>query len=81
MARVAEVRSVPFPGDSFDRAVDEGADVVVVDLTYLDESLVRPLITRRFTDTDAVVVFVAAAGPTRIDDLVALAAGNPLRLV
>ena len=82
MAKVAEVRSVSFPGDSFDRAVEEGEDdVVVVDLTYLDESLVRPLITRRFADGRAVVVFVAAGGPTRLDDLVALAAGNPpLRL-
>lgn len=82
LAEVADVRSVSFPGDSFDRAVEEGEDdVVVVDLTYLDESLVRPLITRRFAGGGAVVVFVAAAGPARIDDLVALAAGDPLRLV
>ena len=83
LTEVADVRSVSFPGDSFDRAVEEGDDdVVIVDLTYLDASLVRPLITRRFADGAAVVVFVAAAGPTRLDDLVALAAGNPpLRLV
>ena len=82
LAEVADVRSVSFPGDSFDRAVEEGDDdVVIVDLTYLDESLVRPLITRRFADGRAVVVFVVDAGPTRIDDLVTLAAGNSLRLV
>ncbi len=82
LAEVAEVRSVPFPGDSFDRAVEEGGhDVVVVDLTYLDEDRVRPLITGRFAGSDAVVVFSGTAGHTRLDDLVALVAGTALHLV
>jgi dTDP-4-amino-4,6-dideoxygalactose transaminase len=83
LAGVAEVRSVPFPGDAFDQAVEEGGDdVVVVDLTYLDEDRVRPLITGRFAGSDAVVVFVGTAGHTaRMDDLVALVAGNTLHLV
>jgi hypothetical protein len=93
----AQVLSVPFPGASFDRAVEEfDADVVVVDVTYLDESRVRPLILSRFVHTKPVVVFVSDGGdawmhdlaagrslPLRdpsISGLVALASGSPLRL-
>jgi hypothetical protein len=95
---VAEVRSVSFPGAPFDRAAEEfDADLVVVDVTYLDESLVRPLITRRFLGGLPAIVFVSDAGEAWLDDLrtqrsgrlrdssisglVALASGSPLKLV
>ncbi len=90
--------SVPFPGASFDRAAEEfDADLVVVDVTYLDESLVRPLITRRFLGGLPAIVFLSSAGEAWLDDLrtqrsgrlddssisglVALASGSPLKLV
>jgi hypothetical protein len=92
----AQVLSVPFPGASFDRAVGEfDADLVVVDVTYLDESRVRPLILSRFVHTKPVVVFVSDGGNAWMDDLatgrslpmrdssisglVALASASPLR--
>ena len=90
--------SVPFPGASFDRAVEEfDADMVVVDVTYLDESRVRPLIVSRFLSSQPVLVFVADGGEAWLHDiraqmsvplkdssisgLVALASASPLRLV
>jgi hypothetical protein len=98
LRETAEVLSVPFPGAAFDRAAEEfDADLVVVDVTYLDESLVRPLITRRFVRTTPTVVFVSEDGEAWLDDLrtrqsrrlvdsgvqalVALASGSPLKLV
>jgi hypothetical protein len=98
LREVADVCSVPFPGASFDRAAEEfDADLVVVDVTYLDESLVRPLITRRFLRSQPAIVFVSGAGEAWLDDLstqrsgrlrdssiagmVALASGSPLKLV
>jgi hypothetical protein len=69
----------------------------VVDVTYLDESVVRPLITRRFVDAKPLVAYVSdqqdiwiddlqaiASGPlenSSIAGLVALASGSPLSLV
>jgi len=93
----AEVLSVPFPGASFDRAVEEfDADMVVVDVTCLDESRVRPLILSRFVRTKPVVVFVRDGGEAEMHDLatgrslplrdpsisglVTLASASPLRL-
>jgi hypothetical protein len=97
-SEVAEVVGVPFPGVSFDRAAEEfDPDLVVVDVTYLDESVVRPLITRRFVDAKPLVAYVSdqqsiwiddlqaiASGPlenSSIAGLVALASGSPLSLV
>lgn len=96
--KVAEVRSVPFPGASFDRAAEEfDADLVVVDVTYLDAARVRPLIDRRFLRTRPAIVYLSGGGQAwlydvrtphgrQLDDpsvsgLVALASGSPLRLV
>jgi hypothetical protein len=96
--KVAEVRSVPFPGASFDRAAEEfDADLVVVDVTYLDAARVRPLIDRRFLRTRPAIVYLTGGGQAwlhdvhtpcgrQLDDpsvsgLVALASGSPLRLV
>jgi hypothetical protein len=96
--KVAEVRSVPFPGASFDRAAEEfDADLVVVDVTYLDAARVRPLIDRRFLRTRPAIVYLSGGGEACLYDvhtphgrrladasvsgLVALASGSPLRLV
>jgi len=98
LRETADVLSVPFPGASFDRAVEEfDADMVVVDVTYLDESRVRPLILSRFLHRKPAVVFVSdgedawlhdmaaeRSFPLRdssISGLVALASASPLRLV
>ena len=98
LRETADVLSVPFPGASFDRAVEEfDADMVVVDVTYLDESRVRPLIVSRFLSSQPVLVFVADGGEAWLHDiraqrslplkdssisgLVALASASPLRLV
>lgn len=98
LEEVAEVCSVPFPGAAFDRAAEDAEyDLVVVDVTYLDEGRVRPLINRRFVDSNPPVVYVSAGGGARLHDLasaqswplsepsvpalVSLASGNPLTLV
>ena len=47
LARVAEVVSVPFPGTAFDRAAEEfDPDMVVVNVTYLDQAVIQPLIAK-----------------------------------
>ena len=96
--KVADVRSVPFPGASFDRAAEEfDADLVVVDVTYLDAARVRPLIDRRFFRTRPAIVYLSGGGEAWLYDvhtphgrrladpsvsgLVALTSGSPLRLV
>jgi hypothetical protein len=98
LRKSAQVLSVPFPGASFDRAVEEfDADMVVVDVTYLDEARVRPLIASRFASSQPILIFVAdGAGAwmhdfqaeqsiplkdSSISGLVALASASPLRLV
>jgi len=98
LTEVAKVDAVSFPGDAFDRAAEEfDYDLVVVDVTYLDESRVRPLITRRFLRCKPAVAYVSAGVHIRLDDLrtsqshrlddssitglVALASGSPLKLV
>ena len=94
LARVAEVVSVPFPGTAFDRAAEEfDPDMVVVDVTYLDESVIRPLIANRFAAAKPVVAYLSDQRDIwvdniqdssffRLDDsslngLVALASGSP----
>jgi hypothetical protein len=96
--KVADVRSVPFPGASFDRAAEEfDADLVVVDVTYLDAARVRPLIARRLLQTQPAIVYLSGGGDAwlydvrtphgrQLDDpsvsgLVALTSGSPLGLV
>src|SRR5437764_5395635 len=70
LSGAAEVVSVPFPGSSFDRAAEVfDPDVVVVDVTYLDESVVRPLITHRFLGSKSVVVYVSEGWETAAGDL------------
>lgn len=73
---VAEVSSVPFPGVSFDNAAEElDPDLVVVDVTYLDESVVRPLITHRFAACKPMVVYLSDQRQAWIDDLGSIESG------
>jgi len=98
LRQVSEVVCVSFPGTDFDRAAEEfDPDVVVVDVTYLDESIVRPLIAQRLHSCKPLVVYVADGRNGTIDDLrsqttraladasvgslVALVTGSPLSLV
>ena len=61
---------MPFPGDSFEAAAAELRPcLVVVDVTYLDEALVRPLMIHRFAESGPVLVFVSESGPAWCDDL------------
>jgi hypothetical protein len=97
LASVSEVLCVPFPGAPFNRAAEEfGPDLVVVDVTYLDEEAARPVITRRLLRSKPTVVYLSDRGAF-VDDLreqttvsledssmaglVALASGSPLTLV
>jgi hypothetical protein len=65
-----EVSAVPFPGDAFEAAAAELRPcLVVVDVTYLDEARVRPLMIDRFTHLGSVVVFASESGHTWSDDL------------
>src|SRR6478736_1753644 len=66
----ADVSAVPFPGDAFEQAADEfGADLVLIDVTYLDEGLVRPMMLARFEDGRPVLAFVSERGAVWYDDL------------
>src|SRR4029079_10882270 len=58
--KVAEGSSVPFPGVACDTVAEDFApDWVVFDVTYLDESIVRPLITHRFVACKPMVVYLS----------------------
>jgi hypothetical protein len=70
LSEAAQVSAVPFPSTAFERAAaDLRPDLVVVDVTYLSEERVRPLIMERFEATGAVVVFTSEAGGGWMDDL------------
>jgi hypothetical protein len=77
LSRVAEVACVPFPGTAFDRAAEEfDPDMVVVDVTYLDESVIRPLIANRFATAKPVVAYLSDQRDIWIDDLQASSSGR-----
>jgi hypothetical protein len=66
----ADVSAVPFPGDAFEQAADEfGADLVLIDVTYLDEGLVRPMMLARFDECRPVLAFISERGAVWYDDL------------
>jgi hypothetical protein len=70
LARVAEVVSVPFPGTAFDRAAEEfDPDMVVVNVTYLDQAVIQPLIANRFASAKPVVAYLSDQRDIWIDDL------------
>lgn len=61
---------MPFPGTDFDWAAEEfDPDVVVVDVTYLDVSIVRPLMTQRLASCKPLVVYVADGHQGLYDNL------------
>ncbi len=81
LANVAEVKAVAFPGDEFDLACESFCpDVVVVDVTYLVVSVVRPLILTRFSGSEATVVFFSDAGSGWLDEIPTLTS-RPLATV
>src|SRR6476646_1857022 len=58
-----DVATVAFPGDAFEAAAAELQPcLVVVDVTYLDEARVRPLMIDRFSRKGRVLVFVSGRG-------------------
>ena len=70
LSELAEVSAVPFPSPSFDKTAREAKpELVVVDVTYLSEERVRPLMLRRFGDPPSVVVFTSESGGGWVDDL------------
>jgi chemotaxis response regulator CheB len=81
LADVAEVQSVAFPGEEFDLACESFyPDVVVVDVTYLAVSVVRPLILTRFSGSEATIVFFSDAGSGWLDEMRTLSS-RPLTTV
>ena len=74
---IAEVTTVSFPGRRFDSVAEQlRPDLVVVDLTYLDGSVVRPLITHRFLDAAPLVVYLSDRHGDRYEDLRTLDSGE-----
>jgi hypothetical protein len=70
LSECATVSAVPFPSASFDRVAREiQPHLVVVDVTYLSEARVRPLMMHLFKDTAAVLVFTSESGGGWVDDL------------
>jgi len=81
LADIAEVQSVAFPGEEFDLACESFyPDVVVVDVTYLAVSVVRPLILTRFSGSEATIVFFSDAGSGWLDEMRTLSS-RPLATV
>lgn len=67
----ADVSAVPFPSPAFyETARSIAPDLVVVDVTYLAEERVRPLMLRWFANPPAVIVFASEAGGGWVDDLI-----------
>jgi len=65
-----DVAAVAFPGDAFEAAASELQPcLVVVDVTYLDEARVRPLMIDRFSRKGPVLVFASEGGNAWSDDL------------
>lgn len=65
-----DVAAVAFPGDAFEAAASELRPcLVVVDVTYLDEARVRPLMIDRFSRKGPVLVFASESGNAWSDDL------------
>ena len=66
----AHVSAVPFPSAAFTRALDElHPHLVVVDVTYLAEDRVRPLLMNLLAGSNAVLAFISESGGGWADDL------------
>jgi hypothetical protein len=76
LSDAAQVSAVPFPSTAFERAAEEmRPHLVVIDVTYLSEDRVRPLMMERFADVGAVLVFTSEGGGGWMDDLGARVSG------
>jgi hypothetical protein len=70
LSDAARVSAVPFPSDAFsDAAREMDPHLVVVDVTYLMEERVRPLMMNLFAHTGVVLAFVSESGGGWTDDL------------
>ena len=76
LSDAAQVSAVPFPSAAFERAAEEmRPHLVVIDVTYLSEDRVRPLMMERFADVGSVLVFTSEGGGGWMDDLGARVSG------
>lgn len=76
LSDAAQVSAVPFPSAAFERAAEEvRPHLVVIDVTYLSENRVRPLMMERFADVGSVLVFTSEGGGGWLDDLGARVSG------
>jgi hypothetical protein len=76
LSDAAQVSAVPFPSAAFERAADEMCPhLVVIDVTYLSEDRVRPLMMERFAEVGSVLVFTSEGGGGWMDDLGARVSG------
>jgi hypothetical protein len=65
----AALSCCPFPSPHFEPLLDEmEPNLVVVDVTYLDEAAVRPLLMHRLAGTGTILVFATATGYGWVDD-------------
>jgi hypothetical protein len=70
LSDAAAVSAVPFPSAAFDTLLEEmQPQLVVVDVTYLDEARVRPMLMTRLAGGAVALAFVAEAGYGWYDDL------------
>jgi hypothetical protein len=66
----ASVSAVPFPSAAFESVLDDmRPQLVVVDVTYLDEARVRPMLMGRLSEQGTTLAFVAEGGYGWYDDL------------
>ena len=76
LGRSTDVSVVPFPSAGFDRAAREmKPELVVIDVTFLDETKVRPVMMRRFESYGSTLAFVAEGGYGWMDDLAGRVSG------
>lgn len=76
LSDVAEVSAVAFPSPNFERVAGAAQpQLVVVDVTFLDESKVRPLMMSIFEPQSPMLAFVAQSGYGWLDDLGAHVSG------
>ena len=76
LSDAAQVSAVPFPSAAFERAADEmRPHLVVIDITYLSEDRVRPLMMEQFAEVGSVLVFTSEGGGGWMDDLGARVSG------
>jgi hypothetical protein len=79
LSELAEVEAVPFPGAAFEAMAEAfRPDIVVVDVTYLDPRVVRPLIGQRFLRDRPLVVYLPAPEKVGWFDDLATGESGPL---